>query len=237
MLPPRCINDKGRIISEQNSDWINIEPSKKYTLTVFGNFNITEQNIKGTLSNKREGFASYNFRHKYKSFNNEQDYIAEIESKNPGLKINEYKFENIDSLDKPVQSKFTDISIESFENLGDIIYFNPITIDRIDENPFKLEKRNYPINYNYLYDQKYIFDYTIPEGFVVEEMPKSEQIILPGELGKYQYLINNTGNIIQVIIQFNINKRQFLPNEYEFLKDFYNKIIVKEKEQIVLKKS
>ena len=44
------------------------------------------------------------------------------------------------------------------------------------------------------------------------------------------------GNVIQVMSKFNINKTMFLPEEYLALKRFYNQIIAKHAEQIVLKK-
>lgn len=236
MLPPRCINDKGRIISNQNSKWININPTNKYQTTYFGNFVINDNEIKGSVVGKHEGFASYQYRRKYDSFNNEEEFISSIESNNPGINIEEYQFDNIDNIDKPVQNKFTDFVIESFDNFGNTIYFNPISIDRIEENPFKLDERKYPIDYNYLYNQKYIFSYVIPEGYTVDEIPKSEQFSMPENGAKYKYLISTNKNQIQITIQFDINKRQFLPDDYQYLKEFYNLIIAKEKEQIVLKK-
>lgn len=236
MLPPRCINDKGRIIKKDNSTWINIEPKEKYFSTTLGNCKIDENKIQGNVSIKKNGFASYNFRHSYKSHNSEQEFISEIENNNAGIKINEYQFEHIDSLHKPIQYKFSEIEFDSYDNLGNLIYFNPVMVDKISENPFKMEERMYPVDYNYLYDQKYIFNYSLPEGYVVEELPHNEKIILPENSASYYYAIKNTGNIIQIIIRFNINKRKFLPGEYQHLKDLYNKIIAKEKEQIVIKK-
>jgi hypothetical protein len=235
ILPPKCINDKGRVISETNSSWINIDPAEKYNYIAFGDFKISEQKITGTLASKRTGFASYNFRKKFKKFNNKDEYIVEFESDHPNFKIQDHKIENIDTISKPVKEEFTNLSIESIENMGDLIYFNPIILDRINENPFKMEERNYPINYNYLYNQKYIFNYVIPEGYIVDETPKSALLELPEGFLKYKYLITTSGNTIQVTVEFEINKRLFLPNDYENLKNFYNKII--EKEQVVLKKA
>lgn len=236
MLPPRCINDKGRVISNKNSSWVNIEPTNKYSTTLFANINISKDNMEGSLTIKDDGIAAYYFRSKYNSFNSEEEYITDLESENPGIKINESTFENIDSIYKPIKYEFSNLKIDSYDNLGNLIYFNPVIFDKTEENPFKLEERNFPIDYNYNYNQKYIFNYTLPDGYIVEEMPSNEQIMLPENAATYRYIIKQTGNMIQLTIQFDINKRQFLPNEYSILKEMYNRIIAKENEQVVLKK-
>jgi len=43
-------------------------------------------------------------------------------------------------------------------------------------------------------------------------------------------------NKIVISTRFSMNKALFLPDEYKMLQEFYNMIIAKESEQIVLKK-
>lgn len=237
ILPPRCINDKGRVISKTNSRWINLEPTDQYALTVYADMKIDEDAIDGSVVINSKDYAAYRLRKSYKKFNNENEYIADFESNNPGIKINEFNILNIDSIQKPVQYQFSNVSIDSYDNLGNMIYFNPVVFDRIEENPFKLEERSFPIDFNYKYNQRYIFNYTIPEGYFVEEMPKSVQYELPNNKAIYKYIIKQIGNKVTLTMLFNINKRQFLPEDYNLIKDLYNNIISKETEQIILKKN
>lgn len=235
-IPPKCYNDRGRIISENKKGWINIQPTESYTTTLLANIDISDNKMEGSVSAKNEGFAAYNFRYNFKSFNNKEEYIAALESKSSGIKINKSVFENIDSIFQPIKYKFSEITIDSYENLGNLIYFNPVLFDKTKENPFKMEERNFPIDYNYIYNQKYIYNYMLPDGYIVEELPSNEHIVLPEKSASYQYRITQIGNTLQLTIQFDINKRQFLPKEYLVLKELYNRIIAKENEQIVLRK-
>lgn len=236
MLPPRCINDRGRIVNKTNTGWIDINPNYKFSKTIFADIKIGNEDVSGNIVIKKEGYAARKLRHSINNYNNTDDYIANLESNNPGIKISEYTIENIDSIHKPIQENLTQVTIESYENLGDAIFFSPILIDKTEENPFKMLERNYPIDYNYLRNERYIYSYTIPEGYIVDEMPKNIQLTLPNNSGLYKYQIIKNGNKLTVSIVFNINKRQFLPDEYQELKSFYSQIISKEGEQIVLKK-
>ena len=42
----------------------------------------------------------------------------------------------------------------------------------IDENPFKQEKRDYPIDFKYPIHDSYTITYNIPQGYVVESIPE-----------------------------------------------------------------
>jgi hypothetical protein len=79
-------------------------------------------------------------------------------------------------------------------------------------------------------------NFTIPEGYKVEELPKNKNIILGDKDGRFIYSIAQTDNRIVLNLRFSIDKPLFLPLEYQKLKDFFDRIIAAESEQIVLKK-
>jgi hypothetical protein len=50
------------------------------------------------------------------------------------------------------------------------------------------------------------------------------------------YNVAQNGNVITVTSMFQINKSLFTQLEYPYLREFYNQIVAKQAEQIVLKK-
>lgn len=82
----------------------------------------------------------------------------------------------------------------------------------------------------------YVLNLTIPDGYKVEEMPKSVKVALEGNRGSLEYRVNPVGMTIQVISKIKINQTVFAPSEYFELKEFFDLIIEKHAEQIVLKK-
>lgn len=94
----------------------------------------------------------------------------------------------------------------------------------------------YPVNYNYPISETYEFDYTLPEGYQVESLPKSISFKLPDNSISIRYSLQNTDNKIKVLYTRNINKILFLPDEYKNLKELYDQIVKKHSEQVILKK-
>lgn len=60
---------------------------------------------------------------------------------------------------------------------------------------------------------------------------------LPDNLGKYKYLIRQVGNKIQLTTIFEINSAVISPINYLDLKEYYNQVIIKGSEQVVLAKA
>jgi hypothetical protein len=117
------------------------------------------------------------------------------------------------------------------------IYITPLTDKPYSENPFKKETREYPIEFDYLINFVQIIDFIVPEGYTVEELPKGERMVLNDNDMSLTYRVVQSGNQVRLHYQYQLKKIQFLPTEYENLRDFFSKLIAKNSEQIVLKKT
>jgi hypothetical protein len=104
------------------------------------------------------------------------------------------------------------------------------------ENIFKHEKREYPVDFGSPKDETYMSKIVIPDGYTIDELPKPKAMALPGNAAKYTYNVTQTGNVLNVISMLQINKSLFLQDEYPHLREFYNQVVAKQAEQIVLKR-
>ncbi len=237
MLPIRDLNKKGRLISETKPGWVDLKPASGYKFLSMNTITMDETGtFTGSIQRSYQGYAAYDVRQKLSGYNNNDEYIAEVEDKNEGLKINSYKIENVDDLTKPVKEKFEVTISDQAEDAGNMIYFNPLFYQAITENPFKLKKRVYPVEYPYKKDLTLMLNFTVPEGYRVEEVPENAVVKLPENGGIFIYKITKMGQILQVLTKLKITKEMFVPEDYESLKEFYNIIIAKHAEQIVLVK-
>ena len=149
--------------------------------------------------------------------------------------IKDYLVENTES-DGAIVEKFS-YEIENVADIvGDKIFITPLMFLADDENPFKLEERNFPVDFVYPFTDKYIINMKLPEGYEVTSLPKPVKLSFGENLGQYQFIISNSGNFIRLNVDFDINTNIIAPKDYEFLKQFFNEKIKKESEQIVLTK-
>ena len=112
----------------------------------------------------------------------------------------------------------------------------PISFLKEVENPFKLEERQFPIDFGYPLAYKYIIQIKVPEGYILESKPKPIILKIPDGLGEFKYIPNFLGENISLSVSFEIKKALVSADKYLFLKEFFNQMIAKENEQIVLTK-
>jgi hypothetical protein len=235
ILPFRCLNDKGRLITETDSEWINLDSSKESKIAIMSTLSLTEEGtLKGQVTEAFYDYEGVDIRKKIS--NNTEGYTEKLESDYEDWNISEIEYKNLDDRNKPLQIRYS-TEIENRANMeGERIYFNPILKYKTSENPFKLEQREYPVNFGHPISVNYIMILELPLNYTIEEQPKSAKISLPDNGGVYTYQINKTDNKVLIKYNFNTGKSQYLPSEYEYLKEFYNQIIAKENQILVLKK-
>ena len=232
-LPERCLNGRGRLINKTNSRWIDLRSREKFIKFVQAQFQLgLEGTLIGTVQNSKSGMEGLNAR-KAILKKGKGDYIKSFKEKNEELGIEDHTIENLNILGKPIKEVYS-VSMEQ-EVLGNLIYFNPMIIERQTENPFKNDQRDYPVDFSCPISETVMQTIILPQGFVVDEKPQNAIFRLPDKGGQYVYSISQTEQQLQLVSRLNINKTIFSPAEYGQLRELFNQIVAKQSEQVVLK--
>lgn len=237
MLPKRSINMQGELLQNEMASTIDINVAQSNNqlkhLDLWFDDNLS---LSGQCSEVSKQYAAYNYRKWRKDFNSHEDFIAGIESDYEGLKIENLEIQNLNDIYQPIKTKMTvKIENQSFQ-MGDELFINPMLHFQLKENPFKIEKRLYPVEYPYCRQSGYNFTFNIPEGYTVSELPKNQQIVLPGKTAVFIYQLTEMDKKIVLNSVFKINKTMFFIDEYPLLKEFYDLVVSKQSEPIILKK-
>ncbi|WP_291858122.1 hypothetical protein [Marinilabilia sp.] len=237
LLPERCINGQGRLLSEETTRLIPLNPGGSEESTTFYSLRMdTEGNLSGARRFTGKDFAALDFREQYISHSNKEDFIKQLKSKHPDLSINNLNVENLKNLDQAIKVDY-DISLgNQLSSIDTLLFFNPFLLEQIEENPFKLKERKYPVDFAYTKSRNIIISIKLPENLTISEVPESQIISLPENTATAKILYQAANGQLSVNYQFQINKSLFLPEEYSYLKLFYDKIINKQKEPVVLVK-
>jgi hypothetical protein len=235
VLPSRCLNGQGLRISKTNFGWIDITSRAKEKTFVNVELELDSSGeLKGKVGYARDGYDASEMREEY--FAKGEEAFAKEFLSDKQWTIEKSEFKDMDDLSKSAKGSF-EVSInEHAVNTGDIIYINPFVATRIENNPFKSEKREFPVDFGNKVEVIYNCRITIPDGFAIDELPKSKVLALPEGAGRYLYNMTQVANSISFTSSFVINKSLFLQTEYAGLKEFYNQVVAKQAEQIVLKK-
>ncbi|HEY2581609.1 MAG TPA: transglutaminase-like domain-containing protein, partial [Mucilaginibacter sp.] len=238
MLPLRCLNDQGRVFSlDKPSYWMDLNVPQKESTTCTMDLTLLDNGkLKGTITNYFMGYEAYEKRVAIKKFNTMDEYVEDLYSKSPKVKVLKSEINNIDSLDLAITEKY-EVEITVFDKANaDRLSFNPFFLTKIDENPFKLLERSYPVDMGVPKDYRIILTVKLPPQYAVDSPPQIVAVALPNGGGKFltEYETDNNSFTFSHVIKF--NKSVYSPEEYPYLKEFYNKIILSEKAEMIFKK-
>lgn len=238
ILPIKDYNWQGVYIDNPNSRWdlIDIKQPKKASESYILKAELNEDgSLEGEFNSRCSNHSAFRFRKNFKNKDLE-GFIADRESNFGNIEISDYEIENANSYEGHVIENFNFYYEEGASVMGNEIFLNPFMFFKLEENPFKAEERKFPVDFGAPFVDKYIINIKIPDGYEVKAQPSSVVLSIPNDLGKFSYMSNVNGENIQLMVSFQINRAVVGPDNYLFLKEFFNQMIIKENEQIVLKK-
>ncbi len=235
VLPERCLNYDGFVIDQPGPRWIKINSTTKASTTVNGDLKINENgDLQGKLVFDRGGYDALDARRDYE-VKGKDAYIKHF-LRDKTWQIEKSEIQNVGEMGKPFTEAYEVVINDVTTRAGALMYINPFVALREETNPFIFDKRVYPIDFGTPAEHIFFCAFTIPEGFVVEELPQSKIIRTQDNAIKCTFSIFQTGNRIFVTNNLQIYKTLFMEDEYPTLRDFYALLVAKMSEQIVLKR-
>lgn len=235
VLPERCLNGQALVISKTNHGWINIEPTAKARTSINADFTLNDAGeLIGKVNYSCDGYDAHRLRQNYFA-KGEQEYVKQFMSDKP-WELESTQFQNLKEIDERATQEYSLTINEQATVAGNVIYLNPLFGEQEKENLFKLETREYPVDFGKPIEKIIMCKIKLPDGYTVDELPKPKLIMLPNGTGKYAYNVTQADNVLNIVSIMQINKGLFVQNEYVYLREFYNQLIAKQSEQIVLTK-
>lgn len=235
VLPQRCLNGRGLVISKSGFSWVELKAPVRSRVFASGDFMVdTSGGVAGKLSIDHMGYSAQYTRSQYIG-KGEDEYIKEFMA-GKSWQINKKEINNVKSVSEPLKEQYEIMHDSHADVSGDIIYLNPFLLLREESNPFKAEKREYPVNFGSAMERSYVGKFKLPEGYVFDELPQSKVISLPGNAARYTFNVVTFGDQVSITSILQINRDIFTQDEYPNLREFYNQVVAKQSEQIVIKK-
>jgi hypothetical protein len=238
VLPADDINGQGFVVNKEKGNWVDLETKTAYNEYKTYNLSLNANGtFQGTVLSNYNGYAAMAYRKALSKVKNNDDLIRKMEENQKGLTVNGFTISNRNNIDEPLSDSLNVTIKDNADVIGNKIIFTPLLYEALEKNSYTLEDRKYPVNYNYPISEMYVFDYTIPEGYIVESLPKPIKFKLPDNSIIVSYLTQNVDGKVSVVYKRNLTKILFLPDEYQDLKEFYNLIVKTHSEKIILKKA
>jgi hypothetical protein len=234
-LDPKCYNGEARVINSSATPVnFSADSVREITQTSIRLVPNDKGEMIGSVQKAPGYFESGDIREKI-SEQGKDEFFKEIKKEwGNDVDLTNLRIDSLQNLEENVSIQY---DFKLGEAKEDIIYINPMFGEGYKENIFKSAQRNYPVEMPYTSDETYVFNMIVPDGYKIDELPKQTVIKLndAGD-GKFEYLISESNGTISMRSRIQLKRAFFQPAEYDLLREFFNMIVKKQNEQIVLKK-
>lgn len=192
----------------------------------------TDGMIAGQRINTHVGFNALAYKEAYHESEDSLALIEKIE-KSLECKLASFKVKNAEGVGRATEERirFTKEAVVD----GDRIFFNPLVFADEKTNYFTNATRVLPVEFPAIQNTTITSVVNIPEGYVVEEMPKEEKIMLPGLLGAtISFELQNNSLITKY--QSEVGDTFIPVDQYANLQEFWNGLLKMNSMMVTLKK-
>ncbi|MCB9071758.1 MAG: DUF3857 domain-containing protein [Prevotellaceae bacterium] len=233
ILPPQLMVSQGAILDLDRDQILDLTSVSKNSTRV----NITAQlqpdgTLVGTRQSRYQGQHSSEFKSTLAS-KGLDTYKQDLE-KNQQITITDMDLQQTEGL-----SSFSS-EVVSFEKTtqvsGEYIYVNPMIFPDEPKNVFTSVNRKLPVEFPYLQSVRITVNLDVPEGYIVDEIPKSISAKFEDNKLYMSYVIYAVEDKVQLRYQLDISTLRISSQSYHQLKQFWETLVTKNNAQIVFKK-
>jgi transglutaminase-like putative cysteine protease len=238
MLPHSARNWQGRIIRDNGtSAWIDLMKSPVSEMVNVLNVKLNDQfQFEGKAVELLDGYYAKSHRDEYTVLTNEE-CVKETEKNKGKIIISDLVVENENNVSEKVKKTYRFSLSEGAETIGNNIYMNPLLFLTTNSNPFKTEDRQFPVFLKYPASLTQTVNLLLPDNVEVASVPENFAVSINEEDGVFKFVVTQSGNFLRIYSELKLNSIVYLPSDYENLKEFYNQMIMKSTEKIVLTKT
>jgi len=237
ILPITSSVSKGFLVNEDKGQVVPIKlPPARNDHEVETNVTMQIDGLVNTeMKIKCDGYVAMGERKKIDKEDETKDYIKDlIDDIHENAVLDTFTISNLDSIYKPLEMSITFNIPEYAQIIENMIYFSPVLLTKLNDNPFKKEKRLFPVDYSYTVSLSEISKIVLPEVFKISELPKKTKTSI--KKISFISLMLKSDNTIEITRNYRRRKTSVSPYEYKDLKKMYDKMLEADESQIVLEK-
>ncbi|WP_420573154.1 DUF3857 domain-containing protein [Kordia sp.] len=229
LLPIRALNYNGRAMDFKNpSYWYTINPFLENRQNTTVRVTVSEDgSAKGQLSQVNTGYLAYQKREQLASKSTEE-YLNDFEERLTFLEVDEYNIEDRNKPSKPLKEQFS-LEFDEDNFSSSEVFLDPFFLKVFAKNPFKLNERQYPVDFAFprVYTTRFLM--SLPAGYEFSNVPENQQFSIAGEKAICAVKTVQQNGQLNMSFKLILNNFYFEPEEYQELKAFFSKLSILQK--------
>ena len=235
VLPPVLMSNRARMLRGNETCWVDLqEIGNNYVRSNVHATLTPEGKIEGKRITNDHGQQAAELKKRYREAKDSLEFVQGLENQYQ-VKYNSFSAKGLNEF-SPKVSESSSFSKDTEVNV-DYIYVNPLLFLHMPETPFKQSERKFPIEFDYPYNHHIRVSLNIPEGYSVDELPKSVNLVTKNKQISLVYQVVHQGQQIGIKYELKLNKVFYPVDEYLELKQFWEMVAEINNSMLVLKKN
>jgi hypothetical protein len=237
VISPHCRNTNGFVMDKLTGWWVDTTTGKPFSKKQYIQIRLDDSGtFGGEVINTYEDYDYLKWLEKYKAAGSDELFVNSLKAHTTDLEVRQCSLKVDKAKLSAVENIQVDLSgTEYIQDLGNELLINPFLFNDI-VNPFKSEKRQYPVDFVSTLKRSITISIKIPDRYAVQRIPES--VLLKPECGgaKFSYQAGLSGNMLNVKCMLSIDRQIFTESDYAALRYFYSEVYRKLSEPIQLYK-
>ncbi|RMG57151.1 MAG: DUF3857 domain-containing protein [Bacteroidetes bacterium] len=238
ILPRNDLTELGYLIDSEGGRWVQLRSRNPIVRYAYSRFDLdTAGRLSGGISVTNQAYGAVLERARLARFDDQQGYLKDrVLAGMNQFEISNSEIEASDTTDAPLVVKL-DMETRDFVRVaGDYMIVNPMMAYGIRENPLPDDRRTTPLDLTYPLRDAHMLGLRIPANYQVAQVPEPIRVVLPDDGGSFTYNVLQMDNIIHFTSTLYLNKTIYSPEEYQDIRTFFDYVVRKHQEDIVLKR-
>ncbi|GAB4407502.1 MAG: hypothetical protein OHK0039_10040 [Bacteroidia bacterium] len=241
VLPRNDLNELGFLLDDKGGRWVQLRSHNPIVRYAYSRFDLDEQGmLRGEVSVSNRAYGAVIERNELAQYEDDPSYVGYVRDRVlPGMTSGEISGATVETgtIEPEELIVSCDLTTGDFvEVVGDVIIINPMMAQAMSRNPFPQKERSTPVDLTHPLREAHMLGLRIPEAFQVEQLPLPIRVVLPNNAGTFTYNVLQMDNILHFTSTLYLNKTVFLPGEYEGIRTFFDYVVNKHQEDLVLKR-
>lgn len=235
MLPTDLLVDRARIFNKSSVEkWVDLTKlTPNFQMSNIQAELTKDGLLKGVRSTSYSNQLAYDFKSDFASAKDSMEFIKKLQNKFD-ITVDSMEVSGKEPMSNSVNERM--VFNKQVDVAGDFMYVNAMIFKHLSNNPFTQTDRKLPIEFSYPYGYQTTCSLQIPDGYQVEELPKSVKYVLPGKVGVCQFVARLSGNTVMFNYVFQLHQIVYAQTDYPMIRDFFGQAATKNMEMLVLKK-
>ena len=232
MLPIEALSGSGWLVTDDAQQWVGVQATTEAGKTVFVDGALdADGTLTGTILVRLAGYAALDARRAMEE--GEAPLKAAFEQAPTTVTVSEVEINGAEE-DGPLTIRSAFAAPGQGQAVAHLLTVDPMLLGGFDENPLRRPERTYPVDFAYPFTSAYNADISLPEGYLVDELPEPVAVSLLDGAAQYRHAMEMKDGKLRIQRQLTVETVTYEPEVYDALRTFFADVVAGDAGVVVL---